>query len=429
MPDRENTEVDRVSMGERRVVITGLGAITPLGLDVSTTWSKVLAGCSGVGRITAFDPSPYKTQIAAEVKGFDPAQYLKPREARRLDRFTHFAVAASREAVADAGLDLSVEDPTSVGVMIGSALGGIHTLLHEYDVLQKRGPRRVNPFFIPAMLIDTAAGQVAIELGVRGPNMAIVSACATGNGTIGEAAEIIRRGDAEVILAGGSEAAIHPIALAGLNVMGALSTRNEEPEKACRPFDAQRDGFVVGEGAAVLILESLEHARRRGARIYAEILAHAATADAFHLAQPAEDSAGAVEAMQQALRKAGLSPQDVQYINAHGTSTLLNDRSETAAIKRVFGEHAYRLAVSSTKSMTGHLLGAAGALEAVLCVKALQDRILPPTINYEHPDPECDLDYVPNRARPAPDLRVVASNAFGLGGHNACVILRRWDED
>ena len=409
--------------------MTGLGAITPLGLDVPTTWAKILEGCSGVDRITSFDPTPYKTQIAAEVKGFDPTHYLPPKEARRLDRFTHFAIAASREALADAGLDLAQEDPTRVGVMIGSALGGLHTLLREYEVLRTRGPRRVSPFFIPAMLIDTAAGQVAIELGVRGPNMAIVSACATGNGTIGEAAEIIRRGDADVILAGGSEAAIHPVALAGLNVMGALSTRNDEPQRASRPFDAQRDGFVVGEGAAMLLLESLEHARRRGARIYAEILSYASTADAFHLAQPAEDSIGAVEAMRLALCRAGISPQEVQYINAHGTSTPLNDRSETQAIKRVFGEHAYRLAVSSTKSMTGHLLGAAGALEAVICIKALQERVLPPTINYEHPDPDCDLDYVPNQARPAPDLQVAASNAFGLGGHNACVLMRRWEGD
>ncbi|MCS7221137.1 MAG: beta-ketoacyl-ACP synthase II [Anaerolineae bacterium] len=411
----------------RRVVVTGLGAVTPLGLDVPTTWSNVLAGRSGVDRITAFDPTPYKTQIAAEVKDFDPTRYLEAREARRLDRFTHFAVAASQEAVADACLDLSAEDPRRVGIMIGSALGGIQTLLREYEVLQTRGPRRVNPFFIPAMLIDTAAGQVAIQFGVRGPNMAIVSACATGNGVIGEAAEIIRRGDADVILAGGSEAAVHPIALAGLNVMGALSTRNDEPQRASRPFDAQRDGFVIGEGAAILVLESLEHAQQRGARIYAEVLSYSATADAFHLAQPAEDNAGAIEAMQNALCRAGLPPEAVQYINAHGTSTLLNDRSETAAIKRVFGEHAYRLAVSSTKSMTGHLLGAAGALEAVLCVKALQDRVLPPTINYEFPDPECDLDYVPNQARPAFDLEIVASNAFGLGGHNACLLLRRWD--
>lgn len=410
---------------QRRVVITGLGAITPLGLDVPTTWAAVLQGRSGVDRITAFDPSPYKTQIAAEVKEFDPTRYLDGREARRLDRFTHFAVAASYEAVADARLDIAAEDPRQVGVMIGSALGGVITLLREYDVLRERGPRRVSPFFIPAMLIDTAAGQVAIQLGVRGPNMAIVSACATGNGAIGEAAELIRRGDAEVILAGGSEAAIHPIAIAGLNVMGALSTRNEEPQKASRPFDAQRDGFVIGEGAAIVVLESLEHARRRGARVYAEVVSYAATADAFHLAQPAEDSAGAVEAIQHALCRAGIPPTAVQYINAHGTGTVLNDRGETAAIKRVFGEHAYRLAVSSTKSMTGHLLGAAGALEAVLCVKAIEERILPPTINQEFPDPECDLDYVPNQARPVPNLTLVISNAFGLGGHNACLVLRR----
>ncbi|GAB4515897.1 MAG: beta-ketoacyl-ACP synthase II [Anaerolineae bacterium] len=415
-------------MSDRRdVVITGLGAVTPLGLDVKSTWSNILAGQSGVDRIQSFDPEPYKTQIAAEVKGFDPEQYMNTREARRLDRFTQFAIAATVEAIQDAALDLSREDPRQVGVVIGSALGGLQTLLQEYDVLQSRGPRRVSPFFIPAMLIDTAAGQVAIHFGVRGPNMAIVSACATGNGAIGEAAELIRRGDAEVVLAGGSEAAIHPIALAGLNVMGALSTRNDEPQKASRPFDLNRDGFVMGEGAATLVLESREHAERRGAQIYAEVLSYAATADAYHLAQPAEDCIGAVEALQRAIEKAGIAPEEVQYINAHGTSTKLNDRGETLAIKKVFGAHAYRLAVSSTKSMTGHLLGAAGALEAVICVLALRDRVLPPTINYETPDPECDLDYVPNQARPMPEIRVVASNAFGLGGHNACLILRRWE--
>jgi len=408
----------------RRVVITGLGAVTPVGNDVPTTWEALLAGRSGVDRIRRFDPSGLKTRFAAEVKGFDPTKYMSRREARRLDRFAHFALAAATEAVTDAGLDLTSEEPSKVGVLIGSGVGGISTLLEQFTLMQHRGPRRVSPFLIPALMMNGAAGQIAIAFGLQGPNLAVASACASGAHAIGEAAAIIRRGDAEVMLAGGSEAGIVPVAIAGFNVMGALSTRNDEPQRACRPFDADRDGFVMGEGAGVVVLESLEHAQARGAHIYGELLGYGATADAFHITAPAEDGRGAAMAMERALEHAGVPPTAVDYINAHGTGTLLNDVSETAAIKAVFGEHAYRLAVSSTKSMIGHLLGAAGAVEAIISLLALRDQILPPTINYETPDPACDLDYVPNVARQA-KVNVVMSNSFGFGGHNAALVFGR----
>lgn len=407
----------------RRVVVTGLGAVTPLGLDVPTTWAALCAGRSGIGRITLFDPSPFAVQIAGEVKGFDPLRYIDAKEARRLDRNVQFAVAAAQEAVRDAGLEIG-EAPEEVGVIIGSAVGGIKTLLDAQKTLEEKGPARVSPFCLQNLIPDTASGQVAIVLGAKGPNMAIVSACATGGHAIGEAAETIRRGDARAVIAGGTEAALVPVVLAGFTVMRALAMDNECPERACRPFDRTRQGFVMAEGCAILVLEDYEYARARGARIYAEVIGYGSTNDAYHLAAPAENGEGAARAMAMALRKAGLRPEEVDYINAHGTGTPLNDKFETAAIKTVFGAHAYRLAVSSTKSMTGHMMGAAGAVEAMVCVLALRDQIIPPTINYRYPDPDCDLDYVPNQARPA-RLRVALSNSLGLGGHNACLIFRR----
>jgi len=407
----------------RRVVVTGLGAVTPLGLDVPTTWAALCAGRSGIGRITLFDPSPFAVQIAGEVKGFDPLRYIDAKEARRLDRNVQFAVAAAQEAVRDAGLEIG-EAPEEVGVIIGSAVGGIKTLLDAQKTLEEKGPARVSPFCLQNLIPDTASGQVAIVLGAKGPNMAVVSACATGGHAIGEAAETIRRGDARAVIAGGTEAALVPVVLAGFTVMRALAMDNECPERACRPFDRTRQGFVMAEGCAILVLEDYEYARARGARIYAEVIGYGSTNDAYHLAAPAENGEGAARAMAMALRKAGLRPEEVDYINAHGTGTPLNDKFETAAIKTVFGAHAYRLAVSSTKSMTGHMMGAAGAVEAMVCVLALRDQIIPPTINYRYPDPDCDLDYVPNQARPA-RLRVALSNSLGLGGHNACLIFRR----
>ncbi len=407
-----------------RVVVTGLGALTPVGNDVPTTWRALVEGRSGIKRITRFDPSPFKTQIAGEVKGFEPREHFNRKEARRLDRFVQFAVVATRQALEDAKLTINADNAERVGVIIGSAVGGIETLLTAFEKLQARGPRRLSPFFLPMMLSDTAPGQVVISCGAKGPNMAIVSACATSSNAIGEAAAMIRRGDADAIISGGSEAPLVPITLAGFNVMGILSTRNDEPERACRPFDATRDGPAMSEGASILILESLEHATERGAKIYGEIIGYGATADAAHIAAPAEGGEGMARAMRLALQQAGIKPEEVDYINAHGTATALNDVNETAAIKTVFGKHAYNLAVSSTKSMIGHLLGAAGAVEAIACLKALQDQIIPATINYQHPDPQCDLDYVPNEARPC-QLRVVMSNSMGVGGHNACLIFRK----
>ncbi len=413
-----------MSKNNTRVVVTGLGALTPMGNDVLTTWRALVDGRSGIKRITRFDPAPFATQIAGEVKGFEPKDHFSHKEARRMDRFVQFAEVATRQALEDAQLTINADNAERVGVIIGSAVGGIETLLTAFEKLQARGPRRLSPFFLPMMLSDTAPGQVAISCGAKGPNMAIVSACATSSNAIGEAAAMIRRGDADAIISGGSEAPLVPITLAGFNVMGILSTRNDEPERACRPFDATRDGPAMSEGASILILESLEHATGRGAKIYGEIVGYGATADAAHIAAPAEGGEGMARAMRLALKQAGMRPEEVDYINAHGTATALNDVNETAAIKTVFGKHAYNLAVSSTKSMTGHMLGAAGAVEAIACLKALQDQIIPATINYQHPDPQCDLDYVPNEARPC-QLRVVMSNSMGVGGHNACLIFRK----
>jgi len=398
-----------------------------LGNDVSTLWSNILAGKSGVGLITHYDTSRFKVKIGAQVKDFDPVVLFGTRDARRMDRFVQFAVAATFQAVKQAGVAITESNRDRIGVMLGTGIGGMSTLFEQMLVFFERGPERVSPFMVPMMLPDTAAGTVAIQLGVRGPNMAIVSACASGTNAIGEAAETIRRGAADVIFTGGSEAVIGPIAMAGLGAMTALSTRNDEPERASRPFDKERDGFVMGEGAAILVLESLDYARERGAQVLGEITGYGSTNDAFHISAPAENGAGAAICMQNALDDAGMSEKNIGYINAHGTSTLLNDKSETAAIKTVFGKRAYSIPVSSTKSMTGHLLGAAGALEAVICVKVLQDGVLPPTINYENLDPECDLDYVPNRARPA-IVQNIISNSFGFGGHNASIIVSRYNE-
>ncbi len=413
---------------EQRVVITGLGAVTPLGNDASTMWEGLLAGRSGVARIRQFDPSDIEVQIAAEVKDFDAVEIFGRRQVRRSDRFTLFALAAARQAVEDAELAFDAQHNlrTDAGVLIGTGIGGVLTLLENYDVLQERGPHRISPLMVPMMMPNAASAAIAIEYGLRGANFALSSACATGSHALGEAAAVIRRGDADVMLCGGSEGAIHPLSVSAFANMKALSTRNEDPQRACRPFDANRDGFVIGEGAAVLVLESLEHARKRGARIYAELIGYGITSDAFHVAAPDETGGGAALAMQQALDSAGLAPEEVDYINAHGTGTRLNDRIETQAIRTVFGAHADELAVSSTKSMLGHLMGAAGAAEAIACVRSLETGWVHPTINYQTPDPDCDLDYVPNEARKL-NPRVALSNSFGFGGHNGCVVFRRWE--
>jgi 3-oxoacyl-[acyl-carrier-protein] synthase II len=411
----------------KRVVVTGMGCVSPLGNDVSTLWSNILAGKSGVGLITHYDTSRFEVKIGAEVKDFDGVALFGAKEARRMDRFVQFALAATFQAIKQADLVITESNRDRIGAILGTGIGGMNTLYEQMEVFYQRGPDRVSPFMVPMMLPDTAAGMVAIQLGVRGPNMAVVSACASGTNAIGEAAEVIRRGGADVILGGGSEAVIVPIAMAGLGVMKALSLRNDEPERASRPFDKDRDGFVMGEGGAVLVLESEDFARARGAKILGELSGYGTTNDAFHISAPAENGAGAAICMQIALDDAGLSVSDIGYINAHGTSTQLNDKSETAAIKTVFGKHAYSVPISSTKSMTGHLLGAAGALEAVICVKSLAEGILPQTINYETPDPECDLDYITDRARPA-KVKNIMSNSFGFGGHNACIIISRYSE-
>jgi 3-oxoacyl-[acyl-carrier-protein] synthase II len=409
----------------KRVVVTGLGCISPVGNNVEETWDALLAGKSGAADITHFDASQHKTKFAAEVKGFDGVALFGVREARKMDRFTQFAMACTLEALEQANFKIDQSNRDRIGVLIGSGIGGITTLLEQADVMLARGPDRLSPFLIPMMISDSAAGMVAIQLGVRGPNMALATACASGSNAIGEAAEMIRRGSADAMLAGAAEASIVALAMGGMNVMGALSTRNDDPERASRPFDKNRDGFLMGEGAGILLLESYEHAEARGAKILCEVAGYGTSDDAYHVSAPAENGAGAALSMQYALDNAGLSPVDIGYINAHGTSTPLNDKSETAAIKTVFGEQAYNIPISSTKSMTGHLLGASGALEAVVCTKVFQENILPGTINYEFPDPECDLDYVPNQTRQAmPDH--IMSNSFGFGGHNATLILSRY---
>src|SRR6059058_5537332 len=406
----------------RRVVVTGLGAVTPVGNDAPSTWRAALAGESGIDFIRSFDASGFPVRIAAEVKDFDPSGVASPKEVRKLDRNVLLALGAAKEAVEDARLNGF--DPSRVGIVFGSAIGGILGIMEQSEVFRERGPERVSPNFLPNVLVDSASGQLAISLGIRGPNYAPVSACATGSHSVGEGAELIRRGDADAILAGGTEACIHPLILAGFTAMRGLAVENEDPPLASRPFDATRAGFVMGEGACVLVLEELEGARARGATIYAEVLGYGTSNDAYHMAQPEPEAIGVAEMMRAALARASVKPEQVGYINAHGTSTPLGDAAETKAIKDVFGEHAYELAVSSTKSMMGHTFGAAGAVEAMMCVLALHEGVIPPTINYEHPDPECDLDYVPNEARKA-KLDVALSNAMGLGGHNGCVLLGR----
>ena len=406
----------------RRVAVTGLGAVTPIGNDAPSTWEAAVAGRSGVGFIEAFDAGAFPVRIAAEVKGFDAAGLVPPKEARRLERNVLLAVAAAAEAWADAGAD--GVDRDRVGILVGSAIGGVPGILANHETLLERGPDRVSPHFLPNVLVDSASGQIAISLGLRGPNYAPVSACATGSHAVGEAAETIRRGDADVVLAGGTEACIHPLILAGFCAMRGLVAEEVDPTLAMRPFDATRAGFVIGEGACVLVLEEVEHARARGARPYAEVLGYGASNDAHHMAQPEPEAAGVAAMIRAALDRAGVAPERVGYVNAHGTSTPLGDLAETRALRLVFGAHADRLAVSSTKSVTGHCFGAAGAVEAMMCALALHHGVLPPTINYRTPDPECDLDYVPNEARRA-EVDVALSNAMGLGGHNGCVLLGR----
>jgi 3-oxoacyl-[acyl-carrier-protein] synthase II len=409
----------------RRVVLTGLGALTPLGNTTDEFWSALKQGKSGVGPITRFDATGYPTRIAGEVRNFDEAKYVDKKEARRLDPYLKYALATSVMAVEDAALDTGKVDATRFGVVIGSGIGGITTLIEGEDARREKGPDRVSPFVIPMLIINMAAGLVSMRFGAKGPNSSVVTACATGNHAIGDAFKIIERGDADVMIAGGAEAMIVPLTIAGFCSMKAMSTRNDEPEKASRPFEAGRDGFVCGEGAGVVVLEALEHAARRDARIYAELVGYGMTGDAHHMTAPDPDGDGATRAMQLALADGGIDPSVVGYINAHGTSTPYNDKFETIAIKRVFGDHARRLAVSSTKSMTGHLLGAAGGIEAIATALAIHHGLLPPTINYETPDPDCDLDYVPNQARKV-DVEYALSNAFGFGGTNATLAFRRY---
>jgi len=411
----------------KRVVITGLGMVTPLGLNVKTTWENIVAGKSGIAPITLFDASRHDTKIAGEVKGFDPFNYISRKEVRRMDRFAQFAIAASKEALSQAGLKIENGTGEGTGVIIGSGIGGLTTLYEQSKIETTSGPKNVSPFLIPMMIGDMAAAQVSITLGIKGPNLCVTTACSSGSDAIGIAYELIKHAGINAIVAGGSEAVINSIGVAGFNALRALSTRNDEPEKASRPFDAERDGFVIGEGAGIMVLEELESAKSRGANIIAEIVGYGATADAFHITQPSENGEGAARAMKRALGESGLSVNDIDYNNAHGTSTPLNDKTETQAIKTVFGERAYKIPVSSTKSMIGHLIGAAPAVESIVAVLAIQNGVLPPTINLTHPDPECDLDYVPNTARKA-ELNAVVKDSFGFGGHNSVLVFKRYSE-
>jgi 3-oxoacyl-[acyl-carrier-protein] synthase II len=415
-------------MVSRRVVVTGIGLVSSLGIGTSENWDALLAGTSGVRRITKFDPTGFAAQIAAEVEGFDPLQFVEKKDVKKMDVFIQYAIAASQFAMDDSKLVVGPDNATDIGVFIGSGIGGFETIEREHKALLNGGPRRISPFFIPSAIINLASGHVSIRFGAKGPNLATCTACSASAHAIGDSFEIIRRGDADVMIAGGSEAAITPMSVGGFGAMRALSTRNDEPGMACRPFDKDRDGFIIGEGSGIMVLEELEQARRRGARIYAELVGYGMSADAYHITAPSEDGNGAVRVMQLALKKAGIGPEQVDYINAHGTSTPFNDRLETLAIKRCFGEHARRVAISSTKSMTGHLLGGAGGLEAGISALAVYHQAVPPTVNLDNPDPDCDLDYVPHSSRQM-DIQYALSNSFGFGGTNAALLFKRYEPE
>jgi len=409
------------------VVVTGIGLVTPCGIGTDNVWNNILSGRSGIGPITRFDTERFDTKFAGEVKDFNPEDYIQPKEVKKMDLFIHYAIAAAHIAMKDSGLDMGKEDSERVGVVVGTGLGGLPTIEKYHSVLLERGPGRITPFFIPMLIANEAPGHIAIQHGIKGPNLCIVTACATGGHSIGDACRIIQYGDADVMVAGGSEANLTPLTVGGFNAMKALSTRNDDPPKASRPFERDRDGFVVAEGSGIVILEELGHAKKRGAKIYAEMVGYGYNGDAYHITAPCPDGDGFIRCIRMALKDAQLSPDDVDYINAHGTSTKLNDYVETLAIKEVFKEKAYKIPVSSTKSMTGHLLGAAGAIEAIFSVLSMRDQVCPPTINYENPDPECDLDYVPNTARKC-TINVVMSNGFGFGGTNSTLVFRRFTE-
>ena len=410
---------------DRRVVITGMGVVSPVGNNAQTMWESLLAGRSGLGPITQFDATAFDSRIAGEVKGFDPATYITPKETKRMERFVQFAVASAKMAFADAGLDVAREDPYQIGVLIGSGIGSLRVIEEQHSILLEKGPSRITPFLIPMLIVNMAPGQVAIQLGLKGPNSCTATACASGAHAVGDAFRIIQRGEADVMLSGGTESAITPMGVGGFCALMALSKRNDNPTTASRPFDKERDGFVIGEGAATVVLEELEHAKQRGAHIYVELVGYGMTADAYHMTAPTPDGEGAAHAMTRAMKDAKLRPDQIQYINAHGTSTELNDKIETLAIKKAFGAAAKTVAISSTKSMTGHLLGAAGGIEAVISALAIKHQVAPPTINYEHPDPDCDLDCVPNAARPM-HIDAALSNSLGFGGHNATLIFKKF---
>jgi 3-oxoacyl-[acyl-carrier-protein] synthase II len=415
-------------MDRRRVVVTGLGLITPLGIGVESTWRNLINGKPGIGKITRFDASAFPTQIAGEVKNFNPEDFIETKDIKKMDRFIHFAVAAATMALEDSGLKIADNNAERVGVIVGSGIGGLSAIENYHSVYLEKGPRRITPFFIPMLVINLASGQISIRFGAKGPNSAVSTACATGNHSIGDAYKIIQRGDADAMIAGGAEAVITPLGIGGFNAMKALSTKNDEPEKASRPFDIDRDGFVMGEGAGIMILENLQNAIERGAKIYAEVIGYGMTADAYHITSPSPGGEGAARCMTLALRDGGVEPAEINYINAHGTSTKSGDELEVSAIKTVFGEHAHKVAISSTKSMTGHLLGAAGGVEAVFCVLSILNDIVPPTINLDNIDPECsNLDYVPHTARKMP-INYILSNSFGFGGTNACLLLKKFDK-
>lgn len=413
-------------MNKRRIVVTGIGVISPIGIGKDKFFQSLKEGKCGIDYITRFDTTNFDAKIAGEVRDFDPCEYIDKKECRRMDRFTQYAVAASKLAVSDAGLDINSVDKDMFGVCIGAGMGGLETLEAQHDILREKGPGRVSPFLVPMLIANIASGNVSIALNAKGPSITIVTACASGTNAIGEAFRIIERGDADIMITGGTEAPITPLALAGFCAMKALSTRNDDPKTASRPFDKDRDGFVMGEGAGMLIIEELEHAKSRGVKIYGEVVGYGATGDAYHITAPAPDAYGAYKAMQKAVKDAGIEPKEIDYINAHGTSTEMNDRLETLAMKKLFGDDVCKVAISSTKSMTGHLLGAAGAVEAIACLMAINDGVIPPTINYMNPDEQCDLDYVPNKARNK-EVKYAMSNSLGFGGHNASIILKKYE--